>query len=235
MTEQNLIERLNFKEDDVFLDGKVIFSVPHRPAKSGINLLGVPENGRTVYVGSGQCCYGPITILKSHSQESEEPNFQLDAMRMPDFNVYDIIPASVDHKKTGFANEGAILTTGYGCAGSGVRLIDTYNPKTIEVVSGEEFQEMWNSRVQNWVMPRLNVNEQEGRITLDLLRSGYRLKAGKSRDPNLPSILLDSNAQEWYVSQDVWASKDLTPVLNEIGVDVEKTIEANRGYTRIRH
>ena len=235
MTEQNLTERLNFKEDDVFLDGKVIFSVPHRHAKSGINLLGVPQNGRTLYIGSGQCCYGPITILESHSQEGEEPNFQLDAMRMPDFNVYDIIPASVDYKKTGFANEGAILTTGYGCAGSGVRLIDTYNPKTIEVVSGEEFQEMWNSRVQNWVMPRLNVNEKEGRITLDLLRSGYRLKPGKSRDPNLPSILLDSNAQEWYVSQDVWASKDLTPVLSEIGVDVEKTIEANRGYTRIRH
>lgn len=214
MAEQNLTERLNFKEDDVFLDGTVIFSVPHKPAVSSINVLGVPQHGRRIYVGSGGCCYGPITILDDMTKDGETPKFQLGGFRIPGFNVYDIIPASVDSQKTGFANERAILTTGYGCAGSGVRLIDTYDPKTIEVVSGEEFQELWNPRVQNWVMPRLNVNGEKGIITLDLLRSGYRLKPGKSRDPNLPLILLDGNAQEWYVAQDVWASKDLTPVLS---------------------
>ncbi len=232
MTEQNLIKRLNFQGDDVLLDGKVIFSVPHRYAKSGINLLGVSKNGRTIYIGSGQCCYGPITILINSSQEGEKLNFQLDSMRMPDFNVYDIIPANVDYEKTGFFNADTILTTGYGCAGSGVRLISTYTPKTIEIVSEDEYQKMCNS---NRVTPRLNVVEQEGIITLDLLKSGYRLKPVKSRDPNLPSVLLDSNAEEWYVSQDVWMSKDLTPVLNEIGVNIEKTIEVNSGYTRIRH
>ncbi len=235
ISEQKLTERLNFEGDDVFLDGKVIFSVPHRQTQSDINVLGVPQHGREIYVGSGSCCYGFITILHNGATDSETPKFKLDGFRIPDFNVYDIIPASGDYKKTGFGNDGAILTTGFGCAGSGVRLIDTYYPKMIEVVPGIEFQEMWNSRVQNFVMPRLNVNEYEGKITLDLLRSGYRLKPGKSRDPKLPSCVLDANAQEWYVSQDIWASKDLTPVLDKLGLDVEKTIEANRGYTRIRH
>ncbi len=210
MTEQNLTERLNFERDNVLLDGEVIFSVPHRPAVSGINLLGVPQHGRRIYIGSGQCCYGLITILDDIAGEGETPKFQLDGFRVPDFNAYDIIPAHADYKKTGFANEGAILTAGYGCAGSGVRLIDTYYPKTIEVVSGEEFQEMWDSRIQKRLMPRINVNEHRGIITLDLLQSSS-------------------------IAQDIWASKDLTPVLNDLGVDVEKTIEANREYTRIRH
>src|SRR3989344_3391052 len=235
MAERDLIERLNFKGDDVLLDGEKIFSVPHRDSKSEINLLGVLQSGRMLYVGSGKCCYGPISILTNHSQEGQEPNFQLDSIRVPDFNVYDIIPTCVDWKKTGFANEGAILTTGYGCAGSGVRLISTCYPKTIEVVSGEEFHEMWNPRVQNYVMPYLNVNDQKGTISLDLFESGFRPKPGKSRNPKLPSILIDLGSEEWYEPQNVWASKDLTSVLNQLGVDVEKTIEANKGYVRIRH
>src|SRR3989338_7388335 len=223
MTNKNLVERLNFDGDDVFLDGKVIFSVPHRDTESEINLLGVPQHGRMIYIGSGKCCYGPITILDDVGRDGETPKFRLESFRVPDFNVYDIIPASVDYRKTGFANGGAILTTGYGCAGSGVRLIDTYYPKTIDVVSEEEFQKMWNKNVQDLVMPRLNVNDQNGTITLDLLKSGYRLKPGRSRDPKLPTILID-DAYETYVAQDIWASKDLTPVLREIGVDVETTI-----------
>lgn len=233
MTNENLTERLNFEGDDVFLDGKVIFSVPHREAMSEINLLGVPKGRRIIYAGSGKCCYGPITILRDISQEGESPKFILDGLRVPDFNVYDIIPAIVNPSKTGFGNGEAVLTTGYGCAGSGVRLIGTSYPKTIEVVSAEEFQEMKDSRVM--ITPRLNANRQKGIITLDLLRAGFRLKPGKTRDPRLPSVLLDSNAQEWYVSQDIYESMDLTPVLGKIGVDIDKTIEANLGYVRIRH
>lgn len=241
MTKQNLTERLNFKGDDVFLDGNKIFSVPHRPTESEINLLGVPSGGRIIYVGSGKCCFGPITILMDNASENGDPsNFQLDQLRIPDFNVYDIIPVSVDHKKTIFANEGAILTTGYGCAGAGVRLIDTYHPKTIEVFSEEEFQKLWNKDVQSWMMPHLRVDEHKRTISLDLLKAGYRLKPGRSVDPKLPrmadgTLCLIDDAFENYVSQDIWASKDLTSVLSEIGVDIEKTIEANNGYVRIRH
>ena len=236
MTRQDIGERLNYKGDDVFLDGKVIFSVPHRESQSEINLLGVIKEAGKIYVGSGQCCFGPISILENRAKNGEEPEYELDGLRVPNFNVYDIIPAYVDNKKTRFCNNGAILTTGYGCAGSGVRLIDTNYPKTIDVVSNEEFRGLWgDTRVQGWVMPYLRVDEQKGTITLDLLKAGYRVKAGKSRDPTLPSILLDSDAEESYVSEDIWASKDLTARLVEIGVDIEKTIEQNKGYVRISH
>ena len=127
-----------------------------------------------------------------------------------------------------------MLTTGYGCAGSGVRLVDTYYPTTIEVISGDEFKKMWNPEIQSFVMPHLRVDKDKRTITLDLLKSGYRLKPGRSRDPKLPSCLID-DSYESYVSQDVWASKDLTLVLSEIGVDIEKTIETNEDYARIRH
>ena len=244
MTDRNLVERLNFQKRDVFLDGNKIFTVPLKDTLGKINLLGVIQSGRRIFVGSGTCCYGPISILEDNAiingsledeaQNSNTPDFQLETMRIPDFNVFDIIPAIVDCEKTKFANDYALLTTGYGCAGSGVRLVATYYPTAIEVVSGDEFQKMWNKNIQDGVRPHLRVDKDKRTITLDLLKSGYRLKPGRSRNPGLPTCLID-DSYESYVSQDIWASKDLTLVLSEIGVDVEKTIEANEGYTRIRH
>ena len=49
MTEQKLIKRLNFEDDDVYLDGSKIFSVPHKTTESPINLLGISQSGKIIY------------------------------------------------------------------------------------------------------------------------------------------------------------------------------------------
>jgi hypothetical protein len=234
MTNKKLSERLSFEGDDVLLDENTIFSVPHRHTQSDINLLGVPEKGNVIFTGSGQCCFGYITILKNHKTiegnhreyDIENPEFTLDGIRVPNFNVYDIMPVGPR----------GILATGYGCSGSGVQLIDTVNPKTIEIVSEEEFQAFRNEYYQDYnnFTPRFGINEQEGTISLDLLRTGFRAKPGRTRDPKLPSILVNTADEEFYISSDVVASKNLTPILEEKGFEIDTLIEANRGYEVVR-
>ncbi len=236
MTQKSLLERLNFQGEDVYLDDKVVFSVPHINTVSGINMLGVSEesspHGGRIYVGSGKCCYGIISVLDHipNPEDKEAYNFCLKAIMPPDFNVYDIIPAVATG---GFDNSDTMLTTGYGCAGAGVRLMGISSPKTIEVISKDEFNEIWGSR-QVSMHPRLTIHQQSSTISLDYLRAGYRLKPGRSRNPRLPTLLID-DSYEPFVSQDVFVSRDLTPVLRDIGVDIEKTIERNKDYTRIRN
>lgn len=209
MAEQKLIQRLNFKGDDVLLDGEVVFSVPHRDCVSEINILGVLERKyrSDIYVGCGNCCHGPIMILSEHSGEDEEPQIRFDDIRVPDFNVYDIIPARVDYHQAGFPNTQAILATGFGCSGAGVKLISAISPKDIEVVSEKELRQMMFKRRP--VRPELRVNEEEGVIDLYFQGPGYMLFKDDGR------------------------RKDLTPILREMGVDIEKTIELNRDYDRI--
>lgn len=125
------------------------------------------------------------------------------------------------------------MTTGLGCAGSGVQLISTCFPKTIEVISYEEFQELRGNSEQI-VKPRLKVDFEEEKIFLELQKGGYRPKPGRTRNPRLPSIVADSENEEFFMSQDAWKSLDITSRLNEIGVNMGETMEDNRIYSRIQ-
>ncbi len=257
MTKADLIERLNFEGTKVYLDGVVIFSGPDKPVNvdNKINLLGVtrekvmydpviyrpnresiftdPRQTRDIYVGCGSCCEGPISILTAEHEKGKKENFRLDSVKLPGFNVYDILP--VVFKDTNQLNRerSGLLATGYGCDGSGVKLIGRDCSGYLEVVPSRDFRELRNAKTQNHGAPRLTISAQKRGITLDLLKSGHRLKPGHERTPNLPEILIDNN-YEFYVSQDIYASKDLTAKLIELGVDINKTIEANEGYIRIR-
>mgnify|MGYP001559024461 FL=1 len=260
MTRANLIERLNFEGTTVYLDGTVIFSglgIPlNNPVDNEVNLLGVtpertvyqssrqepgkeepiftdPIQTRVIYVGSGGCCEGPISILTSGHKEGEKEDFKLDSVKLPSFNVFDILPVVFGDTDQLDGERYGLLATGYGCHGRGVKLIGRDCSGYLEVVPSHEFRDLWDKRTQNWVAPRLTVSDQTKRITLNLLKSGYRLKPGHRRNPNIPEFLIDNN-YETYVSQDIHASKDLTSRLVELGVDIEKTIEANEGYVRIR-
>ena len=254
MTKANLIERLNFEGTNVYLDGKIIFPGLNIPVDNKISLLGVtperlvyqssvsepgkesvltdPIQTRIIYVGCGSCCEGPISILTSEHNEGEQENFKLKSVKLPSFNVYDIIPVVLEEGHQ-LEEMYGLLATGYGCNGRGVKLFGRDCSAYLEVVPSQEFRDLWDKTTQSWVEPRLTVNEQTGGIALNLLNSEYRLKPGHRRNPNIPDCLIDYN-YETYVSQDVHASKDLTTKLVELGVDIEKTIEANEGYVRIR-
>lgn len=235
MTQENLLNKLNFEGEDIYLDGKIIFSVPHIKCASRINVLGIPQNGKRIYFGTGECCYGFQGVLEK--TEKGEDDFRLESLVTANFNVFDIIPVIVDYKKTGFGNGDAVLTTGYGCAGAGVKLTGVYYPDVIEVVSRDEFRKI--EGIAEFTLPILNVNQQNGTISLDFYRTGYRLKPGRSVDPRLPrtpdgTLCLIDDAFEHYVSQDIIASKDLTSHLKELGLDIENTMEQNSGYIRMK-
>ncbi|MBS3157026.1 hypothetical protein J4442_02520 [Candidatus Woesearchaeota archaeon] len=258
MTEKELIERLNFEGTGIYLDGEAIFSGLDIPVDNRINLLGVtperteyqssryepgkkepvftdPVQTRHIYVGCGSCCEGPISVLISEHKEGEKEDFKLCSVKLPSFNVFDILPIVFKGTEQLDGERYGLLATGYGCHGRGVKLIGRDCSGYLEVVPSQEFRELWDKRAQDWVEPRLTIDDQTERITLNLLKSGYRLKPGHKRNPNIPKCLIDQNF-ETYVSQDIHASKDLTSRLVELGVDIKKTIEElNEGYVRIRH
>lgn len=254
MTEQNLIERLNFEGTKVYLDGEVIFSGLDIPVDNQINLLGVtpertiyrssrqepgkepvltdPIQTRIIYVGSGSCCEGPISILTSEHKEGEKEDFKLRSIKLPSFNVFDMLPVVFSGTEQLDGEQYGLLATGYGCHGRGVKLIGQQCSGYLEVVPSQEFREIENT--DRFTAPRLTVHQQDDTISLDFYMIGHRLKPGNKRDPNVPDFLIGP-MHETYTSQDIHASKDLTSRLVELGIDINKTVEANKGYVRIRH
>ncbi len=250
MEADDLIGRLGFKSDSVFLDGNMIFTVPFtNPAEFSINVLGLEylpdtlvENKYRLFVGSGGCCYGPVSILEAKAGKT--PHFEMRTLRIPDLNANDIIPARVNPEISDFPNREAFLVTGDGCAGGGVRLISTYYPrsremvstpeKTTEIVSTPDYRKCLG---ENVAVPRLRIDYQKGSISLDFMAVGF------PRYPDsfnkgwraLPSIMTTKELQGRYVSQVVCASMDLTSALRDRDIDMEDTLTANRRYRRILH
>jgi hypothetical protein len=235
---KTMAEGLNFKGDKVFLDGETIFVIPVRHATMDtVTVVGFWERSKddpspTIYVGSGTCCHGHLYELEKHG---ENVPYVLDQVIAVGTNLMDILPAVVNYEKAGFPNGNGVLVVGYGCAGAGVRLISTYYPRCVDVVSTEQFR----SQIQHGqhTSPVFRVDKSTGTIHLDFRWAGWRVKAGMYRDPALPSILADSQTEEFYVSSaDLLATIDLSPRLEEVGVDVRKTIELVTNYRRLlRH
>ncbi|PLW80230.1 hypothetical protein C0585_03700 [Candidatus Woesearchaeota archaeon] len=249
MKEKKLEDRLSFKGPDLFLNGEIIYTVPFGECESRINIVGLKKieminpftdegyvSAFETYIGSGGCCHGPITKTLIKPKDKEHPkNWILKRanVTIPPFNVYDILYVKGNFKFDSWGSDEGLLATGYGCSGSGVMLTGTQNPALINIVGFEEFNGLWNSRITS-AMPLLYVDNNEKKIKLNMMKSGYRLKPGKSRDPKLPSILVDGHAEEWYVSdRDIVSSLDLTERLSNLGLDINKTIEANKNYIRI--
>ena len=225
MISSETTRKLNFKGKELFLDGKPILVVPgDNDTVTRINQAGVL--GRTIFVGTGSCCFGYALKLVDYQHKPHA----LESIFTPDLNVHEMLPVSVDYEKAKFPNDGGLLVAGYGCAGSGVRLLSTYSPKSVDVVTTEEFSKMMG---RDHCKPFLRVDAEAGKISLDLLKAGYRVKAGMQRDPKMPSILVDTSVEEWHVSQNRMASKDLTPILTNLGVNIEETIALCKDYTRI--
>lgn len=221
---------LSFQNGVVYLNGQTIFTVPvKRATMNTVTVLGYNEFdgelGDQLLVGTGTCCHGHL--YKLQKSEGEYPLSQVIAV---DTNVMDILPVSVDYKKTGFANESAVLVVGYGCAGAGVRLLGTSYPRMIDVITSEQL--MANIPNGQHAAPIFRADKNSGTIHLDIRRAGFQQKPGTKREAGLPSILVDKN-EEFRVSVDVWTSMNITKRLEEVGVDIGKTIELVSTYRRI--
>jgi len=216
----------------LFLDGELIFTVPvEESTSSRINLAGYWEPAQdifsTIYVGSGSCCHGHLYELI----KPRDGAYILGGINSVDTNVWDILPVSVDCDRAGFPTPRGVLVVGHGCAGSGVRLISTYYPQSVDVVPAEQYRSQFPP--QELASPIFRVDHTLESIYLDFRRAGWRVKPGKRRNPALPSIVADSEAEEYFISSDLWSSLNITSRLEEVGVDLGETLGLVSSYRRL--
>ncbi|MDO8556752.1 MAG: hypothetical protein Q7R96_06300 [Nanoarchaeota archaeon] len=232
METKKLIERLAFEGHDVFLDAEKVLTEPltELPLHSGNAIAVIGYGDRKLFVGSAGCCQGLFSTYAQQGTE-EAPTFRLERVAMPDLNVYDILPVLTDTKKTGFGNPDAVLVTGGGCAGAGIRLLDQYYPKSHDILSTEEFGNL-AERVSGTghAKSRLRV-DQTGKVLLDFSRGYWRTKAGMP-STRFGNILVGSNEELVFAEQPIY-TEDLTPRLEKFGLNIKGTKTINERYDRI--
>lgn len=214
-----LIDRLNFKDTRLYLDGTEILNVPGNKSNAEINIITTDEN--KIYVGTGGCCKGYLLELERHDK-----SFNLEEIFAVDFCVLEILPVVLPGNPAG--NPKSALVSGYGCAGSGIRMINLYGAKSTNVMSTEDFKAITGVEHR---MPRFRTDN--GKISIELTYAGYRLKPGMKKQPGVPEFLAGPES-EFYTSDDVYASRDITAKLEEIGVDVAKTIDEAKAFRKIK-
>ncbi len=222
--DENLAKRISFAENQVYLNGKSIFTIP--VPEQRVTTLGFwPVKHCHIDVGTSFCCHGFLFCLR----HSEKEGYVIYNIISVDLNVYDMMRCYADYQKLPSGNGESVLVTGYGCAGSGVRLLTTAYPGVYEVVSDEQMRAMVPGGEH--YKPVFRVDLKTRRPCLDVRRAGYRVKPGMTRTPGLPSILVDKN-EEFVVEEDLWGSIDLTDKLHALGVQVDQTICMSMEYRR---
>jgi hypothetical protein len=231
---KKLIDRVSIKEHELFLDGKSIFNgINMLPAAhNNLEVVGLLGENERFLIGTGSCCSGYfISIARGRGEFGEDPTrFYPGTIRDVDMNVYDIVPI---HLKNPDVIVNAVLTAGSGCDGSGARLVSTcYASKRNIVISTEEYDSF--RRVNSNVYPNIRIDARQNKIYLDMLECGYRLKSGHTRNCKVPNICIDFENEDFYVSQNVRTTWDLTERLTNLNVDIDKTVELNKEYRRIK-
>ena len=212
---------------DLYLDEKLIFSVPIKAAMMDtITLIRyyqkTDETPSQILVGTGTCCNGHIYTLYLRSDEWCLAN----VIEAPT-NVMDMIPASIknEHFEHGISG---ILLVGYGCSGEGVFYTKTTSgPASWTPVFDEEKS---SNLLHGNGKPIFLYDGQS--IRLGFHTGYYRPKPGKVRDLNLPSILVDSRTEEWVDDPGISKSMDLTEPLSQF-IDIGRTISRQTNWTRL--
>ncbi len=220
-----LIERLSFtaSQPELYLDGKLIFTTPKTHfTTDGINVIGVDETRGIIDIGTGQCCHGYFYRLQWSKENSQ---FNLELIRHIDLNVYDLLHAKPAKITTDVPTKQAVLATGYGCAGEGVRLIGLYDPIVTDILP--DFHGLWDRNEWGRISPRFRVSE--GRIYLDI--HGIDRMFSSARNPNKPAELHDASDKTYTAG--VSNSFDLTERLANAGVDINQTLEFAKDYKKL--
>jgi hypothetical protein len=169
-----LSERARFDKGDLFIDDKLVFTVPIKnDTMYEIKLIGVleganPARGR-IYVGTGSCCHGHLYVLGVGADY-----VQLSDIFAADTNVCDILP--VDSGRAAVGGVEDILITGIGCTGRGIRMFNVCKQRMIDIISNEEYSGLMMN--MSGVYPRFAVDVDKGEIFLEL----HEFNSGRYRD-----------------------------------------------------
>lgn len=124
----------SYRYKPILFDGKDVFrSYNGRPLYA--NVVGILPDAEdspsgTIFIGTGECCHGHLYIfgygggLFNH-ENSERP--ELTNVYPIDFNIYDILPL----------DQRIVLVTGFGCSGSGVRLVNNIHHGIYDIISSD--------------------------------------------------------------------------------------------------
>lgn len=232
MSKEKNLPAIRFQGKDVYLDQKLAFSVPGaNTTKTHINVIGAifdPSSYgiKDMYIGTGSCCHGHLLHTRMENGELE-----LSQILTPDFNVYDILPlVTSDCKKAGLGNNNeGLLAVGYGCSGAGAKIIGEYCCKMTEIVGEGELRSLMGD---NPCDPTFVIDLGKDSIRLDLFKIGLRAKPGRTREPGLPSILMNPANEEFYRTEEIVNSLDLKSRLESKGVDFKNTFRRLEDYSR---
>jgi len=222
-------ELLSFSAGHLFLGGEKIFSIPpQNKTMMDITAVGFWEPTKdswysTIYVGSGTCCHGHLYTLILRKEGCFLHN-----IFSVDINVRDILPVWLSSDGLG------ITVVGQGCSGAGVRFFEgDFRPRFMDIFS----QEQYEGYVPHGktAAPLFSVEKEGGgTICINFHKTGWQRKSGTTRNPDLPSIIADSQAEEFVVSPDLWGVADITPNLIDAGVDIDKTMTHLERYCVLR-
>ncbi len=175
---------------------------------------------------TGYCCDGHVAFSKV-----SEDKFVLADIVSVDLVPQDVLPLEMDYEKTGFCNEGALLVVGQGCAGSGLRLLDTGYHGSRMLVGRGGYRSLQPARDCD---PRLRLDVVERRIFLDFHVKGWRPKKGFENHPDAYSPLRPNlKVEEPYVWHVPYESCDITDILLPLGLMLEETISKLEGFRRV--
>lgn len=230
METEELVKKLSFKENRLYLDGNEILSIPGNKTCARINIVGV--RGGSIYIGTGGCCHGYLFEMEKSAGES----FVLDDFFSVDFNIFEMMPVVMRGENS--LNR-AMLVSGYGCAGSGIRIVSTYDARSISVISRDEYKGVEDFKPEDIGLDktgfkehRLNLDDKAGKISLDLYNIGKRVKSGMTRQAGVPEFLM-TGEEEYCVSDRASKSENLTQRLERFGVDIPASLELARSFRKI--
>ncbi len=212
-----VLGRVSINRGELYLDGCEVFRVPiGNEVERVINVAGVvrceEDGGKIVaiYVGTGGCCHGHVYKLNVTTAGVE-----VDDIFSVDLCVQDLLVVGVDHGVAGVNCHDAVVVVGSGCCGSGVRLVSTYGMDVREVVSGDGQREITGA---NFNRPRFRIEGE--RVFADYYPVGHRPRPGRTRDSKLPSLLVNTGDEEFYVAERAMGSIDVTAQLIALGAEV---------------
>ncbi len=161
-------------------NGKATFT--HFDEKE-ISVAWVADDGFVVLYGTSQCCFG--NIVKVHFVK-EGP--KVSSVLSAPSNVMDMMPVGITDegfKAAGFVSEGVGIVVGYGCAGTGVWLMEMNSPSNpVQLMGHEEFQSMNPMGRSCFCKVKFRFTD-EGRIFLDYARNpevSYRTSYRKNEE-----------------------------------------------------
>lgn len=195
------------------------------PDKKGFSV--VFHNEHQIIAGTSDCCCGSIY------SGTVEVIGEISRLVFKEFvaptNVLDMIPIFVDHKKTGFMDDQAVLIAGHGCDGKGVFLLSVSESRSIQIMSTNVYTRNSALGPADNCRPRFKL-AVDSKLSVAFHNAGFYPKADDAQDHRFSRY--DGRNLEWFINPVPGNIIDLTSVLETYGFSAENTFKILQGMEK---